>query len=212
MTKNDSIFDVKITTNTTRLTIQLPGLYNIYNALAALAVAKQLKLDQKTTFEAIHNSTAAFGRAEKLNYHDKTIEMMLIKNPTGFNQIIQTFLQPKPQDTPVLFAINDKIADGRDVSWLWDAALEDIQDYKGVIICSGSRCYDMALRLKYAGIKDFVVESDMTKALRLIIDKSNSTSIYILPTYTAMLQLHGIITNNTNLNQVNTPNKEGEIQ
>jgi UDP-N-acetylmuramyl tripeptide synthase len=121
---------------------------------------------------------------------------MLIKNPTGFNQIIQTFLKPKPQTNPVLFCINDNIADGRDVSWLWDSALEDIAGYQGKVIVSGTRAYDMALRLKYAGFKTakIVIEPDIEQAIQKLLASIKSGQLgYILPTYTAMLKARSII-------------------
>jgi len=199
LTKSFSIFDVKISTHTQNMRIELPGLYNIYNSLAAYAVCSTMGLQDDLIKQSLGLSKPAFGRGEELAYGKKHLQMMLIKNPTGFNQIIQTFLKPKPQTVPVLFCINDNIADGRDVSWLWDSALEDIAGYQGKLIVSGTRAYDMALRLKYAGFKpsSLVIEPDIDQALeKLLSHVKNGEVGYILPTYTAMLKTRALIAQN----------------
>lgn len=193
------------------LKLNAPGLYNIYNAIAALTVAGSLKVDYQVAINALENSHAAFGRTEVLPFQNKMAYMLLIKNPTGFNQMIQTFLKPKPQSTSVLFAINDKIADGTDVSWLWDAALEDIRGYQGMIVCSGSRAHDMALRLKYAGIKNMHVEPDLHMALNYVSTHSNSKNLYILPTYTAMLDIYSQITQTKDVDSYSQITERGSI-
>lgn len=211
LTKQFSSIEVKTTTQSKIMDIKLPlpGIYNIYNAIAAISVADNLKLPNNNTVISLVSTLAAFGRAENINYHKKSFKLLLIKNPTGFNQIIQTFLKPKPQTTTVLFAINDKIADGRDISWLWDVAIEDISKYSGHIVCSGTRAYDMALRLKYAGLKNYTIEPDITKAVEKICDIKSSSNVYVLPTYTAMLELREKLTKQTDLNKINHSNKAG---
>ena len=207
LTKEFSQIEVKTTTESKILKIKLPlaGIYNIYNAIASISVADNLKLPANKTIDSLLSTSAAFGRAENIRYNDTEFKLLLIKNPTGFNQVIQTFLKPKPRNTTILIAINDKIADGRDVSWLWDAAIEDISDYSGKIVCSGTRAYDMALRLKYAGIKDYTVESDISKALEVVCESTNTNKeVYILPTYTAMLELRAKLTKQSNLNKLDT--------
>lgn len=200
ITKSESEYDVKTATEIQKVTLPVPGLYNIYNSLSAFSVGVVLKIDAKVIAGSLSQSKAAFGRGEVLSYGGKTIQIMLIKNPTGFNQVIQTFLKPKPQDNPLLICINDNLADGRDVSWLWDSAIEDLAGYKGKIVVSGSRAYDMALRLKYAGIntKTLVIEPNLSKALNIWSKSINkNTTGYILPTYTAMLGLRSVIARNS---------------
>jgi UDP-N-acetylmuramyl tripeptide synthase len=196
LSKSSSNFDVKTSTLTQNIQLKLPGLYNIYNSLAAYAVCKSINIDDKAIASSLASSNPAFGRGEELPFGKKRLQIMLIKNPTGFNQIIQTFLKPKPQTNPVLFCINDNIADGRDVSWLWDSALEDIAGYRGKVIVSGTRAYDMALRLKYAGFKtaSIVIEPDIEQAIQKLLGSIKSGQLgYILPTYTAMLKARSII-------------------
>lgn len=208
----------------TKLNIPLPGLYNAYNALAALSGSQTLDIDTANALAALEKATAAFGRVEVAEFGTAKLKLLLIKNPTGFNQVIDTFLlsdsgvgtqastlSPKPLN--VLVAINDNFADGRDVSWLWDAGLEallpasqksqvesqklgDTQGYR--IICSGTRAHDMALRLKYAGL-DCEVELDLKTALEKV---SHSGSALVLPTYSAMLQIRNLLGLGTKLREV----------
>lgn len=211
LTKEFSRIEVKTTTQTKILEIKLPlpGIYNIYNAIAAISVADSMKLPNNNTVKSLVSTLAAFGRSENITYNNKSFKLLLIKNPTGFNQIIQTFLKPKPQSTTVLFAINDKIADGRDISWLWDVAIEDISKYSGHIVCSGTRAYDMALRLKYAGLKNYSIEPNIIRAVEKISDAKSSSNIYVLPTYTAMLELRQKLTKQTDLNMIKYIDKAG---
>lgn len=182
-------FDVNTTTKA--ISLPLSGLYSVYNALAAYSVGDTVGIGAQQIRSALESSAAAFGRAEEVTYNDKKWFLLLIKNPTGFNQIIQTYLLESQKDT-LWIIINDNFADGRDVSWLWDAAVEDISDYQGKIMLSGTRAYDMALRLKYAGLEGFEVESDIEKALGILDGSTGKRQrILVLPTYTAMRQLRG---------------------
>jgi UDP-N-acetylmuramyl tripeptide synthase len=190
--KQKGIESIKFVVNnsTKAIKLDIPGLYNVYNSLAAFAATKTaLSLDDNLIINSLSGSAAAFGRSETLDYLGREVLMLLIKNPTGLNQVIQTFLL-KERDRLLVFIINDNFADGRDISWLWDAAFEDLKGYKGKIMVSGSRAYDMALRLKYAGLEDISIEPDEAKLLALI--ESNSTKrsrVFLLPTYTAMLSV-----------------------
>ena len=192
MIKNDnsgSTFDVKVSTESQKYNISLPGAYNVYNSLATIAICSACNLEPKIARGSLEVTTAAFGRMESVSYQQRDFLLLLIKNPTGFNQIIQTYLKSKVE-TPLWLIINDNFADGRDVSWLWDAALEDITNYQGQIFVSGTRAYDMALRLKYANIENVIVVPDIQKALTAIHGKTKQDEqIYVLPTYTAMLEL-----------------------
>jgi len=190
-----SEFGVRSGSSSSAYKLPLPGLYNIYNALSAISVLQMLNIDEKITTKSIENSSAAFGRFETFHYMGREIVMVLIKNPTGFNQAIQTYLQGEGGD-PLLLAINDNFADGRDISWLWDAAIEDIASKH--IVVSGLRSYDMALRLKYADVKTGAVTVDLAEGLKSLIKQTKKGErAYILPTYTAMLSLRKLLVEKT---------------
>ena len=183
-----------VNSSTKDIKLDMPGLFNVYNSIAAYAAVKAgFDIDDKNINYALNEASAAFGRSEVLNYLGREVLMLLIKNPTGLNQVIQTYLL-KEKDRLLVFVINDNFADGRDISWLWDAAFEDLSDYKGKVIVGGSRAYDMALRLKYAGLKSVSIEPDETKLLEKVQKNSTKRSkIFVLPTYTAMLSLRSRI-------------------
>lgn len=178
-------FDITMNKKHHKISSNLVGIYNAYNISAALFTSKILDIDTEKAILAIEKSTAGFGRQEIITYQDVAYQFFLIKNPTGFNQVIQSHLLAlKGKSTPVVFIINDNFADGRDVSWLWDTACEDLpRDLK--LIVSGTRAYDMALRLTDAGLH-CQVEEDVTQALRTAGDLSEG-QVSVLPTYTALL-------------------------
>ena len=118
-----STFEVSVRSKRYPAQLALPGTYNLYNGLAVLAAASALELDTKQTIETIAQTAAAFGRVEEIELAGRHIYLLLIKNPTGFSQIMDTFLLPD-KNFSLLLAINDNFADGRDVSWLWDVPLE----------------------------------------------------------------------------------------
>lgn len=172
------------------LTIHLPGLYNVYNALAATSVALGMGVTSAANIaQSLEAATGAFGRVEKLSVKGRTVYLLLVKNPTGFNQIIQTFLlQEKQQE--LFICINDNFADGRDVSWLWDVAFEELQPQHHRIAVAGLRATDMALRLKYADMPTNSLTPNAKKALNQFIARvPEGGTGYIIPTYTAMLAL-----------------------
>ncbi|MGB9681410.1 MAG: MurT ligase domain-containing protein [bacterium] len=168
---------------------QLPGMYNIYNILAGILSALILDIPVDDILRGISNMKAAFGRGERFIFHDKLVYMLLAKNPAGFNEILKMFT--KLQDPTVVIAINDNIQDGRDISWLWDVNFELLKDNSHLIVTTGKRSYDMALRLKYGGFEPnkFLVEEDLLKALYKAVDSSKGDKVYVIPTYTAMLEL-----------------------
>ncbi|MCU1353683.1 MAG: UDP-N-acetylmuramoyl-L-alanyl-D-glutamate--2, 6-diaminopimelate ligase [Acidimicrobiales bacterium] len=183
------------------LTLQLPGLYNAYNALAALAAASELEVDLAAGAGALAGVDAAFGRVEQCHYLGRDLFLLLVKNPTGFNQVIQTFLADEPH-AHLLIAVNDHAADGRDVSWLWDVGIEDINPPEGPVLVSGSRGAEVALRLKYAGFASQAVPS-LAGALHELVARSQpGDSLYVLPTYTAMLELRSLIAADANLKEI----------
>lgn len=188
---------VKAGSSRAALTLQLPGLYNAYNALAALAAVNgQIPLKQAAN--ALQSVSAAFGRVERVVLDGREVYLLLVKNPTGFNQIIQTFIAGQ-SGRHLMIAINDNFADGRDVSWLWDVAFEELQGGKHHIVTSGIRATDMALRLKYAEV-GAEIQPDLAKAIKQLVAKTpKSQPAYVLPTYTAMLQLRRSIGKQANL-------------
>jgi len=210
--------------NTFEAKINLPGLYNVYNALAAAACSVALNLPMANTVKALGEFECGFGRMETIQTDNKTIKMILVKNPTGFNQVLNFLVtqagtdcslqQPNREETGfkmqddlhipsgkihVAFAINDKLADGTDVSWLWDVDFEKlsaVQDKLANVFTSGIRGEDMAVRLKYAGIE--LPKIRLIKDYDLLINTAlssmhESESLYILPTYTAMLDIRKLL-------------------
>jgi len=168
----------------------LPGLYNAYNILAAAAAALALRIPPGAIQRAVEHFRPAFGRAERLRWEGRELVVLLGKNPAGLNELLRTVAQEVPQ--AILIAINDRIADGRDVSWLWDVDFERLADLDVPVVTSGLRALDCALRLKYAGVPEdrIVVEPDLGRALQAAIRAApKSGTVVALPTYTAMLDL-----------------------
>lgn len=169
--------------------VNLIGLYNAYNALGAISAALFLGIDVEYINDALSTYKSIFGRAEKrvINGHQALIQ--LIKNPTGASEVLKTI----DLSSQILIAINDNYADGRDVSWLWDADFERLQNAQKPIIVSGIRAKDMAVRLKYAGVPTdkIKVEEDLKKAVEIASSSGKmEENISILPTYTALLKLN----------------------
>jgi UDP-N-acetylmuramyl tripeptide synthase len=173
------------------LTIPLPGLYNVYNILAAMTASLALGVEPDTVLGAVEDFTAAFGRVERVQAGNRDIMMILAKNPAGFNEVIRT-LTFAPGKKTVMLALNDNIADGRDVSWIWDVDFEMFRGRLADVVCSGVRAFDMALRIKYAGVGEMslATEPDLAKALDAgLIAAGRAGTLYVVPTYTAMLDL-----------------------
>lgn len=174
--------------------IKMPGLYNVYNSLAAISAALALKIDLETIKKGLEQANPAFGRTEKLTIDGKSLFIGLVKNPAGFNEILRTIFR-KDEKKYALFAINDLIADGRDVSWLWDVDFELYIKKIRRLWVSGIRASEMGLRIKYTGAHlPIEIEEDLAKALEKAIDGLPSgETLYILPTYTAMLKIKKIL-------------------
>jgi UDP-N-acetylmuramyl tripeptide synthase len=133
------------------IVIPLPGFYNIYNALAALTAALALNVDWEPIITGIEQSKPVFGRGERIQAEGRTLRLLLAKNPTGFNEVLRTlFSDGIPRH--VLFVLNDNIADGQDISWIWDVDFERVVGQTKTLVVSGTRALDLALRLKYAGV------------------------------------------------------------
>ena len=185
--------EVRTTRGRTRFELSLPGLYNAYNAVAAIAATDLLGFHGAARTAALAHVDAAFGRAERVPADGRTVTLLLVKNPTGFDQTMRTFLLTQ-RETDVLVAINDHDADGRDVSWLWDTAVEALAPQGHRITVSGTRAADMALRLKYAGLEVAGVEVDLATAIdRLVARTPVGATAYVLATYTAMLQVRDVL-------------------
>jgi UDP-N-acetylmuramyl tripeptide synthase len=178
--------------------LALPGLYNVYNALAAAALAVALEIPLKQIVEGLQGTKAAFGRAETVKVDGRNTQILLIKNPAGANEVLRTLtLEPGRHD--LLGVLNDKTADGHDISWIWDADFELLAGRLRLATCSGTRAPELALRLKYAGIEPerITVIEDLPHALsRAAAERPDvpvGAPLYVLPTYTAMLALRELL-------------------
>jgi UDP-N-acetylmuramyl tripeptide synthase len=171
------------------IALPLPGLYNVYNALGAAALSMQLGATLDQVAAGLAAVSPAFGRAETLRVAGRELSILLIKNPAGANEVLRTLVL-EDGEHDLLCVLNDNIADGRDVSWVWDADFEVLAPRVRRATCSGTRAAEMALRLKYAGIPSdrLVIESDLDAALDTAL-QAGEASLYALPTYTAMLAL-----------------------
>ncbi len=165
--------------------VNLAGLYNAYNALAAISLGFEAGMNQEEIQKSLDTYQAIFGRTEKRTINGNPAVIQLIKNPTGASEVLKTV----DLKSNIVIAINDNYADGRDISWLWDSDFEQLKNAEKLVITSGCRANDMATRLKYAGIpqEKIIVEPNIKKA----IDKATTTGkTTILPSYTALLKIN----------------------
>lgn len=173
--------------------LPLPGLFNVYNLLGAAAMAADLGVPPEAVERGLCNYRSVFGRAEKKMIQGRNVLIMLIKNPVGASEVLKLVGgDPKGR---LLIALNDNYADGRDVSWIWDAQFEAIPPGKTVVV-SGERAEDLAVRLKYAGLPESCLETepDLKAALnRALSQTASDETLYILPTYTALLAFRNIL-------------------
>jgi lipid II isoglutaminyl synthase (glutamine-hydrolysing) len=188
------------------LTLELPGLYNAYNALAATTVAASLGIPHETIASALRSYRSAFGRIERINYRGRQLTLMLVKNPVGFNETLRMLTQATDGlSVPTMIAINDLSADGRDVSWLWDVDFELLSAGSAPLYTTGIRGTDMANRLKYAGVRDdrtVPLPADLAKGLdRFVEALPEGTQGSILVTYTALLRLRQVLADRGAVNQ-----------
>jgi len=168
----------------------LPGLYNQYNTLATVIVAKSLGINDKQIKEALSDFSPAFGRQEEFVVNSKKIKIFLSKNPAGFNESLKTVLSLRARQ--LLFVLNDYIPDGRDVSWIWDVDFEMIPSNVKVI-ASGERAFDMGLRIKYS-MKQLRVIQNLKEAIYSGLEAiKKGETLYVLPTYSAMLEVRKIL-------------------
>jgi lipid II isoglutaminyl synthase (glutamine-hydrolysing) len=178
-----------------QLELPIPGLYNVYNALAALAAGLQLGVAPERIATALGAMKAAFGRVETIAVADKQVSILLIKNPAGANEVLRTLgLEAGGEGIDLWLALNDRIADGRDVSWVWDADFELLAGRVRRVVCAGTRAPEMALRLKYAGWPTGSIEVE--PGIEASLDRAVAGArgrLFALPTYTALLELRKLL-------------------
>jgi lipid II isoglutaminyl synthase (glutamine-hydrolysing) len=188
--------DVRLRTpqGSLELTLPLPGLYNVYNALGATALSLKLGATLDQVREGLERMSAVFGRVETIPVSGRDVSILLVKNPAGANEVLRT-LTLEEGSIDLWLALNDRIADGRDVSWIWDADFELLAGRVRRVTCSGTRAEEMALRLKYAGIDAPIdVERDLGRSLdTAVADRDGGRPLYALPTYTALLELRDLL-------------------
>ena len=178
-----------------RVELGVPGLYNVYNALAASALARALGASLEEIQAGLQGFSAAFGRFERISIGERSLLVLLIKNPAGANEIVRTLLTGAPPRL-LLVALNDEIADGRDVSWIWDVDFDPLIDGLERLIASGERAAELALRFKYAGLPAGSIE--IVPSLEEALDRGleltpPNEELTALPTYTAMLGLRELV-------------------
>jgi UDP-N-acetylmuramyl tripeptide synthase len=183
--------------------LPLPGLYNVYNALAAIAAGLRLGVEPARIAAALGEMRAAFGRVETIAVGDASLSILLVKNPAGANEVLRTLrLEAEAGPIDLWIALNDRIADGRDVSWIWDADFELLAAGVRRVVCAGTRAPEMALRLKYAGwpVERIGVVPGVEASLDAALDfggamapSASRARVFALPTYTALLELRKLL-------------------
>lgn len=174
--------------------INLPAMYNIYNAVGALAAALELGIDPDTAVRALGQFKCGFGRMEEFKLAGGA-KLMLVKNPAGCNQVIE-FLENIKERFILIVCLNDRGADGTDISWIWDADFEKLSALSAKIaqvIVSGDRAQDMRLRIKYAGIPDERISVERSYEALIKSLEGQDKPVFIMPTYTAMLELREVL-------------------
>ncbi|MEX0673262.1 MAG: MurT ligase domain-containing protein [Gaiellaceae bacterium] len=188
-------FELALGAESRRVELGLPGLYNVYNAVAAAALARELGASADEIVAGLGRFSAAFGRAERIAVGGKGLLVLLIKNPAGANEAVRTLVAAGPPRVAVV-ALNDAIADGQDVSWIWDVDFEPLIDGLDRLVASGDRAPELALRFTYAGMAGEAVEvvPELGRALDRGLELTpEGGELVVLPTYTAMLALRKIV-------------------
>ncbi|WP_067779604.1 Mur ligase family protein [Actinomyces vulturis] len=201
LTGNNATITLDGTTHSVTFTI--PGVHNVLNATAAMALVHSLmgsSLNTSAMIEAASHVSAAFGRGETITYHGCSIEMALVKNPAGFRM---SLLSSTTDPRTCMIAINDEYADGRDMSWLWDVEFAPLRE-QGVAVVTGKRAWDMALRLKYDDVPVGHIDPSLSSALRKFLDDNahQGATLRIFTTYTAMLALRAALAQLTDVDEV----------
>jgi UDP-N-acetylmuramyl tripeptide synthase len=192
-----SSFRVQAPGGQLEIDLPLPGLYNVYNALAAIAAAGRLGIGDAEIVAGLGSVQAAFGRVETIAVGNRDLSILLIKNPAGANEVLRTLrleADRSGEGLDLWIALNDRIADGRDVSWIWDADFELLADSARRIHCAGTRAAEMALRLKYAGwpLERLEVVPGIGDSLDRALTESGGR-LFALPTYTALIELRTLL-------------------
>ena len=172
------------------VSVNLPAMYNIYNAAGAAAAIVEMGLGTDAAVKALSGFMCGFGRMEQFDLGGGT-KIMLVKNPAGCNQVVE-FLQNIKEKFVLVVCLNDRGADGTDISWIWDVDFEELTALSGRlqrVIVSGDRAADMRIRIKYAGIDDAAIETQTDYAKLVEWIAGQELPVYIMPTYTAMLEL-----------------------
>ena len=188
-----SAFTLELPEASARVELPLPGLYNVYNALAAAALCRALGASLDEVVAGLAAVAPAFGRAETLPLRGREASLLLIKNPAGANEVLRT-VTLEGDGLDVLGVLNDRIADGRDVSWVWDADWELLAPHLGRMVCAGTRAAELAVRMKYAGVDP--AKLTVIEGLEPALDAALSGGegpLYVLPTYTALLELRELL-------------------
>ena len=181
---------------TVEVKVPLSGLYNAYNVVLALAAAQAMGIQLPRAAAALRDFQPAFGRMERVTIDGRSAFLLLAKNPTGFNEVLRTSIE-FGKGRYFLLALNDRIADGQDVSWIWDVDFEQLQPRAEHIVVTGDRAADLRLRLKYADVPADRIEvvEEWSKALaRAAAATPEGETLFVLPTYTAMLELRAVLT------------------
>jgi UDP-N-acetylmuramyl tripeptide synthase len=183
-------FTLRTPGGSVELELPLPGLYNVYNAVGACALCLALEIPLAQIVAGLEAVTAAFGRAETIRMGERELSILLVKNPAGANEILRT-LALEESELDVLAILNDGIADGRDISWVWDADYEILAGRVRRVTCAGTRAAELALRLKYAGVpmERLHVVPSLPEALDAALADAPGGKVFALPTYTALLEL-----------------------
>lgn len=193
-TKTDNLstyFDINYDDHKNNFFISLVGIFNLYNTLCSIAIAKTISdVTNVQIQKGFQSYSTIFGRGEKIRFKNKLSWIYLIKNPTGATEVLKLLTQIP--NSRFLIALNDNLADGRDISWIWDARFDLLSNHKKEIFVSGKRAFDMALRLKYAGINEHQIKTNEKLLVSLkgaIKSLSENETLYILPTYTVLLEM-----------------------
>lgn len=181
-----------------KVTLPIVGVYNVYNFLAAYLVVNDLQISSEDIVNSLTSFKPAFGRMEKIQLKDRNGLIALIKNPAGTTQVLDTIKPMLKKDDIFVIILNDNIADGTDVSWIWDAHFENISSKLSHIYVTGTRKFDMALRLVYAGVDKEMIHSEETISgiFTKVASLSSGGNVFILPTYTALLELQEYLKKN----------------
>jgi lipid II isoglutaminyl synthase (glutamine-hydrolysing) len=188
-------FDLVTPDGTRRVELGVPGLYNVYNALGAASLCRALGVADDAIVAGLQGFSAAFGRFERIELGDRTLLVLLVKNPAGANEVVRTLVAGGAPPL-VLIALNDEVADGRDVSWIWDVDFEPLLGALDRLVATGERAAELALRFKYAGLAETSI--DVIPSLEAALDHALAltpagSELVALPTYTAMLGLRDLI-------------------